>query len=70
MNFQKIFFFFNLAFQPPNPPPNFYLGVESDDFSKLLVNNGSFVTLDIFLCLSFWAHLYHIVESMQPMKES
>lgn len=46
MNFQKIFFLFNLAFQPP-PPPNFYLGVESDDFSKLLVNNGSFVTLDI-----------------------
>lgn len=44
MNFQKKFFFLNLAF---HPPPNFYLGVESDDFSKLLVNNGSSVTLDI-----------------------
>lgn len=45
MNFQKIFF---LKFGLPTPqPPNFYLGVESDDFSKLLVNNGSFVTLDI-----------------------
>lgn len=47
MNFQKIFFFLIWPSNPP-PPPNFYLGVESDDFSKLLVNNGSFVTLDIF----------------------
>lgn len=37
MNFQKFFFF---KFGLPPPPPNFYLGVESDDFSKLLVNNG------------------------------
>lgn len=41
MNFQKIFFFFKFGLPTPPPPPNFYLGVESDDFSKLLVNNGS-----------------------------